>query len=75
MAAMLNNIEGVRMGFLRHVTWMKARKLRYKTWKKDGPDRAIQAAGTKPLREYIDKMQVVVAETVALWPIFEVCAK
>ena len=32
-------------------------------------------AGTKSLREYIDKGQATVAEWVALRPIFEVCAK
>ena len=35
----------------------------------------LQAEGTKPLREYIDKRQAKVAEWVALWPIFEVCEK
>ena len=35
----------------------------------------LQAAGTKPLREYIDKRQATVAEWVALWTIFEVFAK
>ena len=35
----------------------------------------IQAAGTKPLREYINKSQVMVVELVYLWPIFEVSAK
>ena len=32
-------------------------------------------AGTKPLREYINKRQATVAEWVDLRPIFEVCAK
>ena len=35
----------------------------------------LQAAGTKPLREYINMRQVLVAEWVALQPILEVCAK
>ena len=35
----------------------------------------LQAAGTKPLRDYINKRQATVAEWVALQPIFEVCAK
>ena len=35
----------------------------------------LQATETKPLRGYIDKRQATVAEWVALWPIFEVCAK
>ena len=74
-AAMLKNLEGVHVGFLRQVTGMKARRLGDKTWTKEGPDRVLQAAGTKSLREYIDKRQATVAEWVALRPIFEVCAK
>ena len=35
----------------------------------------LQAAGTKPLQEYIDKRQAAVEEWVSLRPIFEVCAK
>ena len=35
----------------------------------------LQAAGTKLLKEYINKRQGTVAEWVALWKIFEVCAK
>ena len=35
----------------------------------------LQEAGTKPMREYIDKRQASVLEWVALWPIFEVCEK
>ena len=49
-AAMLNNLEEVHVGFLRQVTGMKARRLVVKTCTKKGPDRLIQAAGTKPLR-------------------------
>ena len=35
----------------------------------------IQAEETKPLRDYINNRQAVLAEWVALRPIFEVCAK
>ena len=45
------------------------------TWTKEGPNKVLQAAGTKPLREYIDKRQVKVLEWLALRPIFEVYAK
>ena len=63
------------MGFLRQVTWMKARRLGDNTWTKEGLERLIQTAGTKPLWEYINKKQAMVVEWVALRPIFEVCAK
>ena len=70
-AVMLKIIEGVYVGFLQQVTGMKAQRLRYKTWTKEGPDRVLQAAGTKPLWEYIDKRQATVAYWVDLRPIFE----
>ena len=35
----------------------------------------LQATGTKPLREYIERRQVNVAELIYLWPVFEVCVK
>ena len=63
------------MGFLRQFTGMKARSLGCKTWTKEGPDRVLQAAGTKLLREYIYQRQAAVAEWVALWTKFEVCTK
>ena len=74
-AEMLNNIEGVHVVFLQQVTGMKARRLGDGTWKKEGPERVIQVAGTKPLQEYIDKRQATVSEWAELRPIFEVCTK
>ena len=55
LTAMLNKIEGVHVAFLKHVTGMKAQRLRGKTWTKEGTDRVLQAEGTKPLREHINK--------------------
>ena len=54
---------------------MKSRRLGDETWKKEGPERVLQAAGTKPLQEYIDKRKATVSEWSNLWPIFEVYAK
>ena len=45
------------------------------TWTKEGPYRVLQVAVTEPLREYINKRQVTVAEWVALQYFFEICAK
>ena len=45
-SAMLNKIEGVHVVFLRQVTVMKAQRIGYETWTKEGPDRVLQAAGT-----------------------------
>ena len=54
---------------------MTARRLREVAWRKEGQYRVLQAAGTEPLREYIDKKQETVVEWVALRPIFEVFVK
>ena len=75
MAAMMQNIEGVHVGFLRKVAGKKARRIGDETWQKEGADSVLQAAGTKPLMEYTKKRQAVVVEWVALRPIFEVCVK
>ena len=53
--------EGAHMGFLWQVAGIKARKLGVKTWKEEGVDRVLQAAGTKPIQEYIDRRQATVA--------------
>ena len=73
-AAILNKLEGVNVDFLRQVTGIKAQRLGDETWTKEGPDRVHQAAGTKPLQEYINKRQATIAEWVGLHTIFEVSA-
>ena len=75
MAAMLQNIEGVHVGFLRQVMGIKARRLGDETWRKEGTERVLQTAGTKPLWEYINKRQVALVEWVYIRPTFEVCVK
>ena len=57
------------------MTGIKDGRLGYETWQKEGADRVLQAAGTKHLWEYINKMKATVAEWVYLQQIFEVCAK
>ena len=66
LAAMLNKIKGVHVGFLRQVMEMKAQRIGDETWIKEGTDRVIQAAGTKLLMKYIYKRQVKLAEWVSL---------
>ena len=63
------------MGFLRKVEGMTDQNMGINTWQKEGADRVLQATGTKPLWEYIERRQATVAEWIALRPIFEVCAK
>ena len=52
---------------------IKTRRLGDETWRKEGVGRVIQAAGTKPLQEFINKRQATVAKWVAPWTILEVC--
>ena len=74
-AAMMQNIKDLHVGFLWQVAGKKARRIGDETWRKEGADSVLQAAGTKPLMEYTKKRQAVVIEWVALRPIFEVCVK
>ena len=63
------------MNFLPQVMGMKARRLGDETWRNEGDDRVIQEAGTKHLREYINRRQATVVKWVELQPILEVCTK
>ena len=74
-ATMLQKMEGVYVGFLRHVVEMLACNLGVGMWQKEGAERVLQETGRKKLREYIETIQARVAEWVALRPIFEVFAK
>ena len=55
-------LEGVHVGFLRQVVGMTAQNLGVNTWQKEGTERLLQAIGTKPLQEYIEKRQATVAD-------------
>ena len=72
---MLQRLKGLHLGFLRQMAGMKARKLGVNTWRKEGENRLLEAAGTKPLRECIGRRQATVAKSVTLRPILEGCAK
>ena len=63
------------MGFLRQVKEVLEHNLGVDTWKMEGEERVLQATGTKPLQEYIERRQAIVADWVALLPVFNVCAK
>ena len=60
---------------MRQVMRKKSQWLGDETWWEEGDDSVLQAVGTKHFREYINKKQAMLAEWVALRPIFEVCAK
>ena len=72
---MMQNIEGVHVGFLRQVVGKKAQRLGGGIFWKDGSNRVLQAKGTKPLRYNTNNSQATVAEWGGIRPIFEVCAK
>ena len=59
-------LEGVHVGFLRQGVEVLARKMGFYTWKKEGAESVIQATETEPLQEYIEGMQEMVPEWVAL---------
>ena len=43
-SSMMQNIEGVHVGFLRQVTGRKAQRLGDKTWRKEGSESVLQVA-------------------------------
>ena len=63
------------MGFLRQVTGENSKQLRYGLWRQVAAKQFLQGAGIQPLRAYVDRIQVKVAEWVALRPISGVCSK
>ena len=74
MTVMLQKLERVHVGFLRHVTEMKDRRLGDNYWRKEEAYRVILEVGTKPLWGYINKRRTTVSEWVSLRPTFEVCS-
>ena len=74
-APMAKRLYEVRMGFLRQVTKLKAKKLKDGSWLKLTADRVLQRLVTQPLQTYLDRRQATVLEWVALQPIFEVCTR
>ena len=63
------------MVFLQQVKKSKSNWLRDRSWRKSAAKTVLQGAGKKPLRTYLDRRQEIVAEWVALRPIFYVCAR
>ena len=72
---MARRLEVVHVGFPRQVNKLKAKSLKYDTWRNVSVDRMLQGAGTQPLHTYLDRRQATVAEWVALQTIFEVFAR
>ena len=64
--------SGVPHDFLRQVTGKHTRMQQYGTWRREGDESVLKAAGTQNIRTYINRRQATVAQWVDLWPIFEV---
>ena len=72
---MAHRIYGIHVGFLIQVEKLKVKKLRDDSWQKVMANKVLQGAGTQPLQTYLDRIWATMAEWVALWPIFDVCAR
>ena len=72
---MTQRLEGVHVGFLRHVTKFKAKRLRYGSWQKVAANKVLQGSRTQPLQIYLGRRHATAVEWVALRPIFDVCAR
>ena len=67
-------VEGTHTYFLRKITGKRAQRLTYRTWETTGEEAVQEAAGTQSVMTYIGRWKTNIAQWVALWPIFEVCA-
>ena len=65
-------LEGVHVGFLRHVIDQMAKSQRDVTWRSATAVSVLKEEVTQTLGTQIDKQQATVAEWVALGPILEV---
>ena len=66
-----NILEGAHTGFLKQVTGNNARRQWDGSWRREGADSMLQAAGIQLFRMYIDRRQATVAEWVATWTILK----
>ena len=54
------------------MTGERSRQKRNGSWRREGAESVLQAAGMQLLQTYIDKRQATVVEWVSTWPVFEV---
>ena len=74
-AAMEKMVEGTHTGFLRQITGKRAQRNADETWVTPAAGEVLETAGTQSAATYIGRRQGMVAQWVALRPIFEVCAR
>ena len=66
---------GPHVFFLRQVTGKRERRRQDGTWRQEGAESVLKAAGTQDIRTYINRRQAKVAQWVAVRPIFEICVR
>ena len=74
LVAMEKNIEGSHTDFFRQITRNRAQRIVDRTWKTSREGMVRGTAGKQSEMNYIGRQQSIVAQWVALGPIFEVCA-
>ena len=72
---MMQRLEGAHMSFLQQVKHKKATHKRDGSWRMVTAEAVLKGAGTQLLRTYVDRRQVTVEEWVAIWTIFDGCAR
>ena len=75
LVTMTQRLEGVHVGFLRQVTKLKGKRLRYGLWLKVVVDTVLQGSGKQPIQNYLEKSKATVAESLDLRHIFDVCIR
>ena len=72
---MERKVEGTNTGFLQQITRNLARWLGDAIWETFGATGVQEAAGTQSVMNYIGRHQATVSQWVALYQLFEVCAR
>ena len=64
LESMSQNMEGLHVGFLKHITGQQTKQQRDGTWRREAAAKVLKESGNQPLGAYIDKWQATVAEWV-----------
>ena len=62
------------MNLLRQVARKQSMRRRDGSWRKVPAEEMLKGVGIQTIRTYVARQQATVAEWVATWPIFDVCA-
>ena len=72
---MSQRLEEARVSFFRRITRKQETRQRDGSWRQVPTEAVLRGEGTQTLRTYVARQQATVAEGVATWPVFDMCAQ